>query len=255
MSVLIASEAIRQLPDGNVHVWTAWVSEAPAELDQLDSLLSPAEKSARDRLARPVDRRRYVVAHGLLRQLLGRYLARDPAALEFTAGEFGKPELATTTHAAPVSFNLAHSGDAVVLAFAAGGRVGADVEAVRPELKVMELAASHFSPAEIAALAGLSETERTEAFFRCWTRKEAYLKARGEGLNFPLRNFTVSVAPGDSRGLLWVADDPGAPGRWAMYDLTPAVGYRGAVVVEGRCGQFESHQYHWRPGAKVAASA
>jgi 4'-phosphopantetheinyl transferase len=181
---------------------------------------------------RPDDRSRYIAAHGILRQLLGRYLSIAPAELAFGQNAFGKPLLTAGTGRTAVSFNLAHSGDLILYAFASDYRVGIDVEAINTDLDVTELAQSQFSLHEIQTLQAMMPSERTSAFFRCWTRKEAYLKARGEGLVFPLGQFSVSFAADVPPGIRWAADDPTVAARWSMFDLTPAPGYAGAIVVE-----------------------
>ena len=220
--------------DDETHVWTARLSQVSATLPALERLLSLDEKQTAGRFLRPGDRSRYIAAHGILRQLLGQYQSVAPAGLAFEKNAFGKPELAPRAAQPPLTFNLAHSDDVIVCVVALGRRVGVDVEAIRDDLDVMDMAASQFSPAEAEALRAVPPSARIAAFFRCWTRKEAYVKARGEGLGFPLSHFTVSFDADEPPGLQWVLDDPSAPAQWSVFDFTPTPGYAGAVVVEGR---------------------
>lgn len=227
-----ASNRFSRPEAGEVHVWIAFVSKAKGRLAALGGLLSEPEAAKAGRFHREEDRRRYVVAHGILRELLGGYGPWPPRELTFVHSSFGKPALDAGQWQPPLAFNLAHSGDIVLFAVAGAGRVGIDVEYRRPDIEVMEIAHSHFSAREIEVLGSLPEGERHAAFFRCWTRKEAYLKARGEGLGFPLADFTVSFRSDERPQVEWSADDAAVRDRWSMFDLGPAAGYAGAIVVD-----------------------
>ena len=233
------------LPGRNeVHVWSVVVAEFIPYLASLERLLSVAEKQRAARFFRQEDRFRYVIAHGILRQLLGHYLSVAPAGLEFIHNDHGKPALLREEGQPALSFNLAHSGEVIVFALAVDHQVGVDIELVRHDFDVMALAQSQFSEREIKVLEPITnKAEQTEAFFRCWTRKEAYLKARGEGLGFSLKQFAVSFALHESAAVLWAADDPLAAERWSVLDLAVLAGYAGAVVCEGRAVQCLSRRW------------
>ena len=216
-----------------VHVWSIRVSSAASSLGALERLLAPDEQARAARFLREADSHRFVAAHGGLRQLLGRYLSLPPAALGFTIGEFGKPALADAAAGRALSFNLSHAGDWILIALAAGQAVGVDVEFIRPDLDFMPIARTQFSPDEVTALTAEPPGAQANAFFRCWTRKEAYLKARGQGLAYSLREFSVAFGTEARPELRWVADDPSAAGRWTVLDCAPAADYAGAVVVDG----------------------
>jgi 4'-phosphopantetheinyl transferase len=158
-------------------------------------------------------------------------------------GDFGKPELAPRPEQPPISFNMAHSGNVILYALADGSRVGVDVEAIRTDLDVMELAQAQFSPQEVDHLRAISPSEVAEAFYHCWTRKEAYVKARGEGLGFPLKQFSVSFGSNEPFAVQWASDDPLVSERWSMFGVSPAPGYAGAIIVEGRPVRLVSR--HW----------
>jgi 4'-phosphopantetheinyl transferase len=222
------------LPEGDeAQVWIGLLSEVSPSLPDLERFLSAEEKGKAARFLRAEDRSRYVAAHGMLRHILARYLSVAPAGLEFAHSAFGKPALDRRAGQPAITFNLAHSGDAIACAVALDHRIGVDIEAVRTDLDIMGVAEGQFSDREAAALRTIDPSERTEAFFRCWTRKEAYVKARGEGLGLPLNQFAVAFGREEPPRMQWAADDPAAPTRWSMFDLDSSPGYAGAVVVEG----------------------
>jgi 4'-phosphopantetheinyl transferase len=179
------------------------------------------------------DRNRFVVARGLLRRLLGSYLGAAPGALRFKYTKYGKPFLEMPRSALVLSFNLSHSDAMALIAVAWHRKVGVDVERVRPDIQYDSIAKNVFSTREYADLCGLPQEQRCAAFFAGWTRKEAYIKARGEGLSRPLDSFSVSLLP-DEPALLESEDDAG----WHIYPLTPADGYAAAVAVAGQAAHL-----------------
>jgi 4'-phosphopantetheinyl transferase len=213
---------------GEIHVWQAALDASVENLGQLESTLSLEEKARADRFHFAKDRNQFVVARGLLRRLLGRYLHQDPSALEFSYSEFGKPALSGRDAPCALCFNLSHSSGLVVYAFAKGRNLGIDVEQVRPESAGEDIARRYFSAREVSDLRTSPPEARVEGFFHCWTRKEAYLKATGMGLQTPLDGFSVSLLP----------DEPaqfhgGVDSRWHLAAFHPAEGYVAAVVYDG----------------------
>jgi 4'-phosphopantetheinyl transferase len=190
-------------------------------------LLSDDERARADRFVFPHDRDRFVLARAGLRRLLAHYLDVAPAAPRFVVGPQGKPALPAP---APLCFNLSHSGALALYAFTLALEVGVDVEAHRPEVLAENIAEHFFAPGEVAAMGRLAPEQRLDGFFACWTRKEAYIKARGLGLAIPLDSFHVALAPADA-ALLWVRDEPEAPRRWSLRSLAPGDGYSGALAV------------------------
>lgn len=238
------------LSDAEVHVWRVTLSRAPEETRSLARLLSADEVDRAGRFHFQRDRDRFVVARATLRLILGSYLRVSPGGLRFRYSEFGKPSLAEDYGAPGLRFNLAHSNDLALCAVASGREVGVDVEFVRPEMAHEEIARHYFSPAEVAELRALPADGRAEAFFNCWTRKEAYIKARGDGLSFPLEGFTVSLRPGEPAALVDVERDPREVVRWRLMELRPAEGYAGAVAAEGK--DWQLFCYEWQhPGPAV----
>ncbi len=221
---------IRPTDPDEVHVWQSSLDLDTDTLNQLRQTLSPDEQSRADRFTFPKLRAHFTAGRGMLRVLLGRYLDRDPAALRFRYNLQGKPALADSAGDV-LRFNLAHSHGIAVYAVARQREVGIDVERVRPEVAGDDIAERYFSPRELAALRSLPTEQRLEAFFHCWTRKEAYIKAVGKGLALPLDSFDVSVTPEEAAVL--EARHEGAAGRWTMRALEVPAGYVGALAVEG----------------------
>jgi len=217
---------------GEVRVWLARLDCPAPVLAALDRRLSTEERTraAAFRFAR--DRRRFVAARGFLRGVLGRCLEVHPQEVKFAYGSHGKPRLAE--EGSGLRFNLSHSGERAACALCLGSEIGVDVEAVRDLGDADDIAARFFSAAEGAALRRLPANERLEAFFHCWTRKEAYLKALGDGLARPLDGFDVTLLPAEPARLARVAGDEAEAARWSLEQLDPGPGYVGAVAVQGR---------------------
>jgi 4'-phosphopantetheinyl transferase len=216
-----------QLGD-TIHVWTASLNRDEQTRARLESTVSPDELARANRFHFAKDRTRFIVARGLLRELLGRYLGHAPAGLEFSYGPYGKPALAGPNASSGLSFNLAHSGDLAVYAFSTGRNLGIDVELIKPESAGENIAARYFSAREVNDLRTLPPEARVTAFFACWTRKEAYLKATGKGLQTPLDSFSVSLLPGKPVQFL-----AGVDPSWHVAAFQPAEGYAAALVHDG----------------------
>jgi len=204
------------LSPNEVVIWRAALDCDPAVLAKLEATLSPDEGLRADRFHFSRDRRHFVAGRGILRTLLGRYLRRHPRALAFSYGPQGKPELAAGNRSAdlqnhPVSFNLSHKDGLAVFVFACSRSLGVDLEAVAKDFPGEDIARRFFSPRELEELLALPEEARAEAFFLAWTRKEAYVKAGGQGLHIPLDSFDVSLSPGCPACFL-----RGVPPQWQI---------------------------------------
>jgi medium-chain acyl-[acyl-carrier-protein] hydrolase len=213
-----------------VHVWRVPLDCGPDAVARLLESLADDERERADRFHFDKDRRHFIAGRGCLRAVLGRYLGEAPGRLSFTYNFYGKPTLASATD---LRFNLTHSHGLALVAVTRGREVGVDVEYVRRDLAGELLAERFFSPREAAALRALPEPQRREAFFRCWTRKEAYIKARGAGLSLPLDRFDVTLRPDEPAMLLATHDEPDEARRWTLRALTPGEGYVGALAAEG----------------------
>ncbi len=203
---------------------------AGAATREAATLLSADERLRASRFARARDRRRFTVARAELRRQLGARLAVPPATIEFAYGVHGKPRLAGGPARADLRFSVSHSGGVAALAFATGREIGVDIEVVRPVPEAGTIAARMCSPAEWRAWDSLAERHKLRGFLDWWTRKEAFLKARGDGLCHPLDAFDVSLAPDASACLLRVADSAGDGARWALHAFAPGPRHVGAVA-------------------------
>lgn len=214
------------LPDGEVHVWRLTVEAASPALRQLESVLSEDERTRAGRFRFERDRNCYVAARGSLRRLLGSYLGQSPEDVCFGYTAYEKPYLHANTSGSPLHFNASHSHGLILLAFSRAGEIGVDVEMIRREFSGDEIAQRYFSARELAELRRLPADLHARAFFLCWTRKEAYIKARGAGMQIPLDSFSVSLTPGAAVSL--ESEDQGA---WTLHSIEPGRGYAGAAVV------------------------
>jgi 4'-phosphopantetheinyl transferase len=224
------AEAQAALRAGGVHVWYVDLAVA-GPLGAYSATLSDDERARAARFVFERDARRFVVARSALRTILGGYLGLEPGHLTFSYGAYGKPAL--DGDSAGLTFNLSHSGEVAVVAAGWGRALGVDVEQWRPLPDLAALAARSFAPRERAALDALPERERPPAFFRCWTRKEAFIKATGEGLAHALEAFVVTLTADEPARFLDIDGDPAALARWTLHDLQPPSGYAGALVTEG----------------------
>lgn len=200
----------------------------------LAAWLQQGERCVAERFHFERDRRRFIVARGRLRQILGARLGIEPRAIELAYTAHGKPMLAAGSASIDLRFNVSHCKDMAVFAFCRGREVGIDMEMVERLEGIDEIAAHFFSRNELAAYRSLDEADKLAGFFNCWTRKEAFIKALGEGLHFPLGSFDVSLAPRDPARILRVGDRDGADCGWCLRSFSPLPGYVAAVVVE-RC--------------------
>jgi 4'-phosphopantetheinyl transferase len=223
-----------RLPLEEVHVWRVAL-EFP-RTDPAIWLRSLAEEE-RARAARfhfDHHRRRFILSHGALRAILALYLRCQPGDITFGQGDHGKPLLAVGINADDLRFNLTHSAEGALLGVTRSRDIGIDLEQVRAVPNLDDLARRFFAPGEIGDLLALVDPEKTQAFFRCWTRKEAYIKALGEGLTCPLDRFRVSLKAGEPAQLLEVDGDQARATSWELRELTPWPGYIGCVALRGR---------------------
>ncbi len=211
------------LPEDQIQVWQAVLPQTEEEAGPFLPLLSPdeAERASRFLVSRP--RAAFAGARGTLRLLLSRYLEIPPQELRFCYSAQGKPFLEDNA----LCFNLSHSQGLALYAFSRRGPLGIDVEHLRPKVASAQIARRFFAPQEVAALDLIEPDRHTEAFFTCWTRKEAYLKARGEGLSLGLDSFAVSL--GEPAALVHSDQGTDECRRWRLCALHPQPGYVGAL--------------------------
>lgn len=221
------------LSENEVHLWGIDLDVVAPSESRWRSVLAQDELARADRFHFARDRQYFTATRALLRMVLGSYLGCDPSTLSFVYTDKGRPLLGVTHSAIPLQFNVSHSGVRAALAFSLGRDIGVDVERIRRDLDCEVLAQRYFSPGEQKALAALPVAERYSGFFRCWTRKEAYIKAQGAGLSLPLDSFDVSIARGEQNALLATRPDAGEAARWSLREVDAGEGYAAALSVKG----------------------
>jgi len=223
------------LPPGEIQIWSIPLDPPSERVAALTRMLTPDEEARAARFRFDVHRRRYVVGRGALRELLGAYLGARPERLRFDYAERGKPDLAAPWKG-ELAFNLSNSEDLALAAFVRGRDLGVDVEYQKEMPDLEDIAKRFFSAPEIAALAGVPGECKKEAFFNCWTRKEAYLKAVGVGLAAPLDSFVVTLVPGEAPRMVSLQGDSQRAAGWFFRHLVPRPSYLGAVALELAAG-------------------
>lgn len=230
------------LEAGQVHIWCIPLDRPLRTAALLANLLSKDEQERAGRFVFDSDRDHFIATRAGLRMILARYLKFPPQRLRFRYGFHGKPEL-TGLNAGMLSFNLSHSHGMALVAVARDCRLGVDVERVRPLEDMDAIAKRFFSRMEYLAYCALPVEQRALGFFNCWTRKEAYIKAIGEGLSYSLANFDVSLMSDEPSKLLSINGDFKAAKAWRMMSVDPGEGYVGAVVAENQTYELSC----WHP--------
>jgi len=225
----------------HVHVWYVSLDQSESLLQRLAQTLSEEEHKRAERFHFRKDRDHFIVARGVLRDILSHYLQREPEELFFYYNDYGKPALGKNFSG--LNFNVSHSGNIALYAVTCGREVGIDVEQIRPDFAVEPIAKRFFSPAEVAVFSDLAAHEKKEAFFSCWTRKEAFIKATGKGVSFGLDNFEVSLVPGKPAVLLSVNGDKKKARGWSLKNLHIQPDYKAALAVEGHDWRLQSWQW------------
>jgi 4'-phosphopantetheinyl transferase len=242
-----------QLLAHEVHVWRIPLKQPESTIQCLKKVLAEDELMRAGRFFFDNDRHHFIVARGFLRILLGRYVGEEPGQVKLRSNAYGKPFLLLPAGKMSLHFNLSHSQDIALIACTSVGQVGIDVEYMRSDIDYEQLAQHFFSPAEHAILQALPHSAKRQAFYTCWTRKEAYIKARGIGLSLPLNLFDVSVDPAEPAALLESREDPEETARWALHTLDPHPGYAATLAIEGkgwdlRCWKWSGEQKNLDPG-------
>ena len=230
------------LEPGQVDVWKIALDQPADVVADLRGVLSTGEIERAERFRVDRGAQRYIVGRGALRRLLERYTGLVAKELAFDHNEFGKPELPGSE----IMFNLSHSHGIALFAVTRDRAIGVDIERIREEVTMDKIAGRFFSPAEARALSALPAHQQAEAFFDCWTRKEAWIKARGRGLSIALNSFEVSLAPGEPARLLATRPDPEEASRWSLLALECEPGYAAALAVAGEIGNVRVADYWFR---------
>jgi 4'-phosphopantetheinyl transferase len=228
-----------ELRQDEVHIWrfSLWLPEP--SISTFMHTLAEDELRRAERFHFDKDRNHFIAARVFMRAILARYMGQESAQLRFVYSNYGKPELAGNFKPKDIRFNLSHSEGLALLAVSESRSVGVDIERIRHGLADERIPEQFFSPFEVKTLRALPRNQQDEAFFHCWTRKEAYIKAKGEGLSMPLNLFDVTLVPGEPAVLLETRGDSNEAQRWLLREIAPASGYVSAVIAEGREWQLK----------------
>lgn len=222
------------ITEKEVHLWCASLQSFSVMTKTLMALLSKDEITRADRFRSTANRDFFTIGRGLLRSILSSYTGVQPQSIEFYYNEFGKPFLLLKSDQTPLAFNLSHSEDLAVYGVSYIKRIGVDIERIRRNLEYKELAQQFFSETEYKAFELLPEESKCDAFFRCWTRKESYVKALGKGMSIPLNQFDVSLAPYECTELIHTKVERETSVGWHIYSLESIVNYTIALAVEAK---------------------
>lgn len=214
----------------NVHVWNVDVSLKDKRSESFISYLSLDEKERASKYRFEKDRSVYITAKFLLRSLLGHYLKANPKEIAFEYSEFGRPSCLKSID---LDFNVSHSGNRIIIGFSKEQTIGVDIEKIKTDFDPLNLAKNFFSREEITALSQTKESDVFQAFYRCWTRKESFIKAVGEGLSYPLDSFAVTMDYDHKAGFLKIDNDNDSKKDWRLHSFIPAEGYIAAITTDG----------------------
>jgi 4'-phosphopantetheinyl transferase len=228
------------LPENEVHLWRIDLASVASSEERWKEFLTEEERSRAARFHFSRDRQHFTATRALLRIVLAGYANSNPAKLQLEYASNGKPSFRRSATQDSVEFNVSHSGEIAMLAFTRGRALGVDVEYLRDNFDHEAIARRFFSEHEQHQLATLPQAERYQAFFRCWTRKEAYIKAEGVGLSLPLHQFDVSLRPGETNALLATRPDGSEATKWSLQEIPAAEGYVAALCVRGHGWHLKS---------------
>ena len=231
------------LGSDEVHVWRARLAVMAPQVEALAQTLAADERARAQRFHFQHDRTHYIAARGLLRAILGRYLDEQPDRLRFCYSPHGKPALAEAHAADALRFNVSHAHGMALYAITRGREIGIDLEHIRADVTGERIAARFFAPREVGMLQALPAQRRLEAFLTLWTRKEAYVKVRGDGLSLDLARFDVSRAVVEPAARVTSEAERQDLRRWSLRDLAPGPDYVAALAIEGRGWQLRC--WHW----------
>lgn len=228
-----------RLAEQEVHIWRAELNVSPVVLESYQAILSAEEADKARRFYFEKDRRHWTVARGVLKRLLGSYMQQEPRTITFQYNAYGKPALTGTQS---LQFNISHSHELALYAFTNTQPIGIDVEYMRSNIDYTEIAEHSFSAAEQAEFRSISQLQRSGAFFKGWTSKEAYIKGRGMGLSLPLHLFDTSLDPQQPAALL-ASREESQEEHWSLHTLSPGPGYAGALAIAGSVPTI--HCWQW----------
>ena len=233
----------REIPIDEAHIWVIDLDLSGYQVDYHCKVLSPEERERAARFHFQRHRRRYIVSQGVMRRILSHYLDEDPSELVYEIGSHGKPALGGRHKEAGLQFNLTHSHEIALFVLVREVEIGIDVEFVREIDDLDGIAGRFFSVSEQADYFSLPKDQRAQGFYNCWTRKEAFIKAIGDGLSYPLEKFDVTLIPGERAQLLRIEDNPVEASHWTLEAFQPEPGYTGAVALRAKGIHFEHYRF------------
>ena len=224
-----------------VNIWQINFYVSEKEIAFLYSFLSQDETKKASKFKFKKDRNCSIITRGALRLLSGQYLNLNPKDITFKYGDFGKPyfDLEST-----LKFNVSHSGNMAIIGFVLNDDIGVDIEEIKTNFDVFEIASNNFSGSEIQSLKKLPSDIQVKGFYRCWTRKESFIKAKAKGLSFPLDSFSVSIDSDDKAGLLETKWDKNEKDLWQLFSFSPQENYLGAVSVKGNIQNIKYYNFN-----------
>ena len=222
----IYDAALSELADRAIHLWAVQLSAPDLIVQHCLTMLSSDERARAERFRFEYLRRTHVLSRAILRALLGHYTSTPPAKIRFSYGSKGKPSLVVPS----VHFNCSNSDIMALYAMTRSCDLGIDLEQIRAMHDIEQVANRYFCPEEARQLMSLPPAERDSAFFHCWTRKEAYVKAVGDGLSMPLDSFRVTLMPGEPVEFIHIGKDPDAAKQWTLHDVADIPGYAAALA-------------------------
>jgi 4'-phosphopantetheinyl transferase len=225
-----------------VHVWKIALDVDQNTLERLQTTLDTSELHRASRFRFHADKRRFIIGHSALRIILSRYAGMAPNKITFLYNTYGKPELPNHLRTPPIHFNISHSGELALIGICHNRRVGIDIERLDRSVRIQAIADRYFSPEESEAIRSLPPEQQRLAFFRCWTAKEAYLKALGVGLYGSLNNLRTSICNGNTVSIRRFVNGNRANESWTLKPLDVGKNYVATLAVEGHNGQLSFHQ-------------
>jgi len=229
--------------ENQTDIWLILIPEVIHRSHYYEQFMVNEEKEKADHFVFLKDKLRYVITHGILRLLLSDYLNLPAGQIVLKNNSYGKPYLSIEDNPNPLYFNLSHSNSGVVLAFSKYRDLGIDLEYIKKDIPFLDIAKHFFSQSEYQELLSTPENARHQVFYQGWTRKEAFIKAKGRGLSIPLNSFDVSISQGKWPSLLRSSEDPNDLVRWKFYDLITWPDYSSTLCIEGEQNQINYH--HW----------
>ncbi|MBM1106812.1 4'-phosphopantetheinyl transferase superfamily protein [Aurantibacter crassamenti] len=227
----ISSGEPLSISQGHIHIWSISAIDDIHKLNEISKILSKDELLKASKFRFNKDRSVYITARFLLRKLIGSYLGIAPKEIVFEYSEFGKPSYLKNVD---LDFNVSHSGNRIIIGFSKEYNLGVDIERIKKDFDPLELAENVFSDDEIRALSATNDSEKFQAFYRGWTRKESFIKAVGEGLSYPLKSFTVTIDDDENASFITINSTQESQQNWQLHSFIPAKDFIAAITTNGK---------------------